>query len=189
MAILKLNDLFQALSGTVGDLTLSTRHHRIVARQKPRPKIDPTAAQLAHQARFKEAAAYGRTVRDNPALAAVYTPLAQARGLAPYHVALADFFNAPSVTEIDLSGLAGGAGKPIRVRAQDDFEVVAVAVSLLTVQGVVIERGDAQRDALSGDWLYLTQGPLAGGQALLVEASALDRPGHRASHSLVWWVE
>ncbi len=34
-----------------------------------------------------------------------------------------------------------------------------------------MEQGPAQRDVVSGDWLYLTQVPLAGGQALLVDAT------------------
>ncbi len=54
--------------------------------------------------------------------------------LAPYHIALADFLNLPSVMHLDLSGLTAGLGKPIRVPAHDDFEVVAVSVSVLTVQ-------------------------------------------------------
>jgi len=43
---------------------------------------------------------------------------------------VADFFNAPSVDQVDLSGYSGAAGDVIHIRANDDFDVATVAVDL-----------------------------------------------------------
>jgi hypothetical protein len=48
-----------------------------------------------------------------------------------------DFFNAPSVDEVHLSGYAG------RARAQDDFDVAEVSVALTDAGGTALESGAA----------------------------------------------
>ena len=114
--------------------------------------------------------------------------MARARGVAPYHVALKDFLNPPQVLDIDLMLFAAGAGRPVRIRACDDFEVVQVWLSIRTVDEGLIEEGAAVLDSVSGVWTYLTQTQLISHQSVVVSATAADRPAHTASKTAFGWV-
>ena len=188
MAIVKLNDLFKDVSGSIGELELSRRRDKTVVRHKPEVRPLATPARLANRERFRTAALYGRTVQSTPALAAVYAPAARSRGVAPYHVALKDFLNPPEVTDIDLRTLPTPAAGPIRVSAIDDFQVVQVWLSLRTTEDQMIEEGAATLDLESGQWLYHLQTEIVRGQTVVVTATATDRPGHHGSSSVFCWI-
>ena len=68
-----------------------------------------------------------------------------------FNVAVADFFGAPSIDEIDLTGYAGQVGDSIRVRATDDFKVVEVQVSIVNSDGSLVEQGSAVKQANAVD--------------------------------------
>lgn len=51
---------------------------------------------------------------------------------------MADFFNAPSVDEVDLSAYTGAVGDEIIIMASDDFDVQGVDVSLSDEAGAPI---------------------------------------------------
>jgi hypothetical protein len=188
MATVKLNDLIKSVSGSIGGLELSRRGDKIIARAKPDAAPQPTPARLANQQKFRDAAAYGRAVQADPALALPYAAQARARGVAPYHVALKDFLNPPQILEVDLTLLGTDAGRPVRIRAVDDFEVVQVWFCIRTVEEVLIETGPAALDQASGDWVYLTQTQLVPQKNLIVEATAGDRPAHIGRKTLFCWV-
>ena len=48
---------------------------------------------------------------------------------------IADFFNAPVVDRLDVSGYTGQAGETIVVQAHDDFEVTGVTVQIAAAGG------------------------------------------------------
>jgi hypothetical protein len=80
---------------------------------------------------------------------------------------VADFLNAPSVDEIDLSEYTGAVGDAIVIQAHDDFDVTGVSVSLADAGGNPVESGEAvETPAGSGRWVYM--------------ATAMDRPGGTA---------
>lgn len=55
------------------------------------------------------------------------------------NVAVADFFNAPNIQEIDVSAYTGQIGSVIRVRATDDFNVNDVFVHITNADGSLVE--------------------------------------------------
>lgn len=72
-----------------------------------------------------------------------------------FSLTVADFFNAPSVDEVDLSGYTGAACDEVVIVASGDFDVVGVSVSLTDADGNPIESGDAtETPPESGRWVY-----------------------------------
>jgi hypothetical protein len=91
---------------------------------------------------------------------------------------VADFFNAPAVDEVDLSGYTGAAGDAIVVRAHDDFEVIGVQVNITDANGQAIESGGAvESPAKSGRWVYTATAAVATGTSVRISVAASDRPG------------
>ena len=112
---------------------------------------------------------------------------------------MADFFNAPSVDEVDLSGYSGQAGDPIVIHASDDFAVSAVSVALTNTDGSSTALRQAQgasrkaarpakaRPALHRvlrkrhRWLYTATTAVATGTQVRITVTATDRPGGTGS--------
>jgi hypothetical protein len=91
---------------------------------------EPSEAQQAIRDRFRQAAVYGKMVMADPETKAIYENAAAAKGKPLFSLMIADFFNAPSVDEVDVSGYSGKAGDTIRIRAHDDFDVTGVNVAI-----------------------------------------------------------
>jgi len=83
---------------------------------------------------------------------------------------------------VDLSGFRGNAGDIIRVVATDDFEVKEVLVVLRCLSGELIEQGAAVLD--KGTWTYRVQTQMSAGETVILEAIAVDYPGHTTSKRL-----
>ena len=92
---------------------------------------EPTEAQQAQREQFRQAAVWqdgdtctcvtaGASVADS-ATKAIYEEAAKAKGQPVFSLTVADFFNAPSVDEVDLSAYAGRVGDAIAIRAHDDL--------------------------------------------------------------------
>jgi hypothetical protein len=181
MAKLKLNPVMEGIHGAIGDLVFRLVNDKLVVGRKPDPTTHPpTAAQTAVRDRFKLAAVYGKAALADPAKRTLYDAAAKAKGVPVFSVAIADFFNAPAVDEIDLSAYTGKAGETIRVRATDDFEVVGVGVAIRDTGGSVIEQGPATLGS-DGSWSYQTTHALTAGQNVAIEVTATDRPGHKGT--------
>src|SRR5690606_18901039 len=88
---------------------------------------------------------------------------------------VADFFDAPSIDEVDVSAYTATAGDPIVIRASDDFEVTRVEVSLTDTDGTVLEEGEAASDGFR--WTYTAQTDMAAEATVRIAVRALDRPG------------
>ena len=74
----------------------------------------------------------------------LYEDAAKAKGQPLFSLTVADFFNAPSVDEVDLAGYSGQAGDPIVIHASDDFAVSALNVALTDAEGSPIALRQAQ---------------------------------------------
>lgn len=105
------------------------------------------------RSRFQEAVIYGKSVLADPTTKALYEEKT-APGKSAYNVAVADYFNAPNIKEVDLSNYTGEEGSTIRIKATDDFEVADVQVKIANADGTLVEVGNAvlQSDGLF--WLY-----------------------------------
>ena len=110
MAKVRNSVVIRGVSGSFGEqlvIKIDKAGRTIVSKK---PEFDEnrvfTPAQLAHQEAFREARAYAQDAKAE----AVYVAKAEGTPMSPANVALADWFHAPEVKEIDLSAWTGGSG-------------------------------------------------------------------------------
>jgi len=185
MAKVTLNPVIEAIQGKVGDLVFKRwGDEEIVARIPDRTGIVPSANQLAQMDKFRLAAVYGKAVMADQATRTIYTQAGERRGIPAFAMSVGDFLNAPAVEEIDLAGYTGKVGDIIRVRASDDLDVQGVTVTIRSQGGAVLEEGAATLTAGTATWSYTATTALAQGQAVSIEVSATDRPGHEGTKTV-----
>lgn len=173
----KLNPLFKAASGQLGDLVFYELNGQPVSRRKGVFTDRRSQRQLAHRDRVKQAAKWAKATTADPKQKAEYRAACQGHQ-TPYNVAVRDFLTAPQVRGIDLGGYTGKQGEKLLIQAWDDFEVTEVSVALRNAEGHLIEEGPAEAVAGKGDWIYTAKTGVAGGQSVQVEVTAVDRPGN-----------
>ncbi|WP_243350202.1 hypothetical protein [Parabacteroides sp. FAFU027] len=179
MAESKNNVLTHGLSGKVGDLIVfRQRGDKTFVSAKPRERSgEMTDAQKAQQARFQEAAIYGKSALQNEALKKQYQDAA-GDGKTPYNVAVADFLKAPNIKEIDLTEYTGKVGDKITVSVTDDFKVTGVTVSIYNADGSVVENGTAELDLLKNKWIFTATAENASLDGDKIVVTASDLPGN-----------
>jgi len=175
MAKVRNNVMVRGLSGSFGEqmvIRIDKAGRTIVSNK---PEFDEnrvfTPAQQAQQERFREASIYAKDAKDQ----VIYKEKAEGTSKTSANVAMADWFHAPEIKEIDLSEWAGQAGQCIRVRALDDVQVQKVSVVITDENDMVLEQGLADAED-GGWWIYQTTGSAAGNPKVLVAAE--DLPGH-----------
>jgi len=118
MAKVKLNPILEQVRGKVGDLVFKRYGEEVVISRKPDLEgREPTEAQLAARERSRrgQAALYGKLVMADPETKAIYAEAAARKGQPVFSpstslrtgLTVADFFNAPSIDEVDLAGILG----------------------------------------------------------------------------------
>lgn len=140
--------------------------------------VPPTAAQTAQRQVFRRAARYAHGQALDPAVQALYGPVAKERELSVYHVVMADAMHAPHIEQIDLTGYRGAVGNTIQVVATDDFAVTQVTVTIEKADGTVVETGNAVQQADPNQWVFtatVRNTPLTGVKVTILAA---DRPGN-----------
>lgn len=135
MAKVRNNIIIQGLSGSLGEQLVIKQDKAGRTIVAVPPSVDPnrtfTEAQLERQERFKEATVYAKDARTQE----VYQEKAEGTPQTPYNVAMADWFHAPEVQEIDMEGWTGAAGGIIRIKAVDDIQVTQVNVIITNHDG------------------------------------------------------
>jgi len=152
----KNNLATEGLSGQVGNLVFRRRKADgkiFVARHPAAFEGEPTVAQKAVQSKFQQAIIYGKTAVADPTTKALYAQKTSA-GQSAFNVAVADFFNAPNIQEIDVTAYTGQIGSTIRIRAIDDFTVESITVHIVNGDGSLVEDGSAILQANGVDWLF-----------------------------------
>jgi len=179
MAKVKVNPIIEMIHGKVGDLVFKRYGDEVVLSRVPDMEgREATEAQQATRDRFRQAALYGKMVMADPETKAIYENVAAAKGKPVFSLTVADFFNAPSVDEVDLSAYSGKVGDIIRIRAHDDFDVTDVSVAIMNSAGEAVESGSAtEKPANSGVWIYAATQALAPGTTVRILVTAKDRPG------------
>lgn len=170
------------LSGSVGDqfIIRKTRSGKTITVNKPMfdEKHLCTDTQKSHLEDFREATTYAGFAKDQP----VYVEKARGTGATGYNVAVADWFGAPKVREINVDAWTGKVGQTIRVKAKDNVMVARVAVVIRDASENVLESGEAvQSEAGSVWWNYTTQALVPMTPFPIVEAIAQDLPGNTDS--------
>jgi hypothetical protein len=183
MAKAQLNSVFAGFSGKTGNLVFrQLRGQTIIAQPPDVTTRKPSAAQKARQGRFAEANAYAKLVLADPLQRRGYAALAEERNRKVDTMVIGDFLTPPVVEEIETSEYQRKPGGLIRILASDDIEVVAVEVSINTAEGTLIEQGSAAK--FHGVWRYATTASAPSNIALVINATAKDRPGHEGSYRL-----
>ena len=93
-------------------------------------------------------------------------------------VAMADFLHAPDIDEIDVTKYHGAAKDAIRVRVTDDFKVEQVQVSIVNVDGTLVEEGNAVKQDNEIDWIYTATAANESTEGDKIVLRASDKPGN-----------
>ncbi len=175
MAKVRNNVIVRGLSGSFGDqmvIKIDKAGRTIISNK---PEFDEnrqfTPAQQAQHEKFREARAYAKDAKNLD----VYVAKAEGTPMSSSNVAMADWFHAPEIKEINLSAWTGEIGQVIWVQALDDVEVQQVSVVITDENDVVLEQGLAGKEDGSW-WTYKTTATASGNQKILV--AARDLPGH-----------
>ena len=186
MAKVAKNIVLFGASGKLGDqIVIRQRGGTTILSQAPgERKQEPTEAQKVQQERFQEAVIYAKTQIADADAKAEYAE--KATGLkSAYNVAVADFFHAPDIDEIDVTNYKGAVGETIRVRATDDFKVVQVQLSIYNADGTLVAQGDAEQQDNQLDWVYTATAANESTEGDKIVVRASDKPGHIAEEEQV----
>ncbi len=177
MAKVRNNIFVRGLSGSVGDqfVVKQDRNGRTIISNMPTFDENRTftEAQLGQQEKFREAVEYAKEAKTEP----IYTDKSEGTARTPYNVAMADFFHAPEILELDVAAWHGEVGQVIRIKAMDDVKVTQVNVVITSNTGTVLEQGAAAQSD-NRWWDYTTTAPAADSPRVIV--TARDLPGNIA---------
>jgi hypothetical protein len=185
MAQNKENILTKGMSGTIARmLTFRQRSGKtIVTKLRRTVPVSSSEKAAAVRTKFTSSVAYAKKAIKDPATKALYQAMAK-DGKSAFNVATADAFNPPVVESINSSNYHGIIGDTLIVRAEDDFKVTGVKVSIGNAAGILLEQGDAVMEENTIDWLYKTTqaNPALSGSKITAVAS--DLPGNNTSFSV-----
>jgi hypothetical protein len=180
----KINDnlLVKGARGNVGKQYVYKRRgdNTHIARM---PVIDKNAVPTQEQSRVRElfaaASMYAQGAVSSPDLKKEYQKKAS-RGRTAFNIAFRDFLKPPVVKSIDTENYDGTPGSTIVVSARDDFRVAKVKVSIHTVDGALIEEGNAILNPIDRNkWSYTAAQTNASPPGSIISAAALDLPGNK----------
>ena len=172
------NVVTHGLSGKVGDLLVfRQRAGKTVVAKAPPKRKSSTEQQKEQQRKFQRAILYAKSVMLDSDMKSAYDKAAK-KGQSGYNVAVADFFHAPDIQNVDVSGYTGKPGDVIRFEVTDNFMVKEVKVAITNADGSLVEDGNATPDAIGYQWTYIatsTNNSLDGDK---IEITVSDLPGN-----------
>jgi hypothetical protein len=180
MTEVNLNETVNGYRGSIGRLVFKRYKGRTIVGRKPIITKAPTAGQLAQRERFKKAVAFAKSVVANPVRRAFYEPLAKARDISIYSLAVGDFLHMPEFKYIELANYKGQIGDTIEIIVEDDLGMAYVNVAISAQDGTPIESGPAMEDGTgTGNWIYTTTVPVALGTDVFIEATGADHANNK----------
>jgi hypothetical protein len=175
-----LNATVEGYRGAIGKLVFRNYKGRTIVSRKPVVTKEPTQGQLAHRERFKDAVAFAKSAMASPALRAFYEPIAKARDITVYALAVADYLKTPEFKYVELENYKGRVGDTIMIKVVDDIGMANVDVSLSAQDGTPIESGPAvEQGTGSGKWIYIATVPVALGTDIFIEARGADHASNK----------
>lgn len=187
MARANNNLLLKGVSGKIGPFVVrQVGGQTIIQAAEAKGKRAPRSPkQQAHLDRMHQARLYATAQTREPAAKAYYSQFIDSKCTSARTVAIADYMRRPCIMGLDVGAYRGQPGDVIRIRATDDFAVVAVQVRIFAADGVLVEEGPAAWQ--HGDvWHYVAQQK----QALQPDSSCAvkvrDRPGNLVSECHTW---
>jgi len=180
MSKVETNPIITGLSGKLGNLVFRKKGDRIIMAKAPANNSEPTEKQRTHRGRFMKAASFAKGQLQNPEAKALYDAIAKRKGHdSAFAAAIQDFFNAPEVTEVVLTGYKGNINDSIFIHVTDDTSVTSVTVEIVATDGSVVETGDAIVDASGLFWTYKAVAANADFATSKVKVTVTDRPGNK----------
>ena len=180
MAKSKNNIITHGLSGKVGDiLVFRQRAGQTIVSKVPVQSGELTENQKAVNRKFQQAVIYAKASLADASLKAAYA--AEAEGAQTgYNIAIADFFHAPDISEVDFSAYAGQPGDKIKIRVSDNFMVKEVRVAIMNSDGTIADQGIAANDINGLDWIFTATeaNPSLEGDKIIITAT--DNPDNKA---------
>jgi hypothetical protein len=148
------------------------------------PTVDPnrvaTVKQEQQQEKFREASAFANSVLKNPDLKETYEVKSKGKNNA-FKTAFSDYLNDPKVKVIDTSEYTGAVGSRILVKAQDDFDIKQLKVSIYNAAGDLVEEGPATVDPIFKlRWIYTATQVVAILPGSKIKAVVQDIPGNKS---------
>ena len=129
----------------------------------------------AYEAAVRESTTYANFAQTQD----VYIKKAKRTDVTPYYIALADWFEAPKVREINVDDWTGKIGQTIRVKARDNVLVARVTVVISDADENLLEMGEATQSEPGSIWWNYTTKRLARMTPFpIVEVTAYDLPGN-----------
>jgi hypothetical protein len=179
MAYVKKNIVTEGLSGKLGStLVFRQRGGKTIAAVAPeKKKRELSDAQKDHQLKFRAATKYAKTAIQDDNVKVAYEQRAK-DGQTAFNVAMADYMNLPSISELGLDAYTGAKGQPVVIKATDDHMVAEVQVSIYDQNGALVEEGEAQLAENGLDWVYTTQKANSQPSGSKLVARASDLPGN-----------
>ena len=172
------NVVTHGLSGKIGDLLVFRQRagQTVVAKAPQKPRT-VSELQKEQQRKFQRAVLYARAAMADTETGAAYNRAAK-RGQTGYNVAIADFFHAPDIHNIDVSGYTGNPGDTICIQVKDDFMVKEVKVTITNADGSLVEEGYASPDAIGYQWTYTATSVNDSLDGDRIEITVSDLPGN-----------
>lgn len=185
MARVNYNVVTHGVSGKIGDLLQFRQRNgkTIIAKIAARSgKVAPAQQQVRDK--FREAAAYAKSVIKNQAIREIYESRATG-GITPYNLALRDFFTSPVISGVDLAAYIGDIGNPITVTATDDTQLVEVRVQVFNSSDNLLEEGVAIRQGEQDTWVYTATTFNGSPSGCRVVVQVRDMPGNITTRETV----
>lgn len=182
------NPLLRGASGKLGETHVYKRlpNGMVVMANAPAARRSISEKQKANSERFKQAASYAKRQMADPDLKAEYKKGVTYNKSTPYRVALTDYLNAPVVHYIKAFGYTGAVSDLISIKATDDFRVTSVNVEIINSQGIVLEKGSAEKNPRKRHlWKYRTTVVNAQVAGTKIKVVAFDMPQNRTEKEMV----
>ncbi|MCF8370940.1 MAG: hypothetical protein K9H64_04910 [Bacteroidales bacterium] len=181
MAVVKKNIITEGLSGMLGhSIVFRNVGSRTIVASRPSVNDNPSDAQVASRTKFHEAVIYAKAQMEDATSKAEYAAHAEVRRMpSAYTVAIADFYHAPDIKDVDLSAYSGAVNDKIGMIVTDDFKVAKVEVVIFNPDGPQVEGGEAAF-VQGNQWEYTATvaNPDPSGAKIIIRA--YDRPGNVA---------
>ena len=178
------NVVTHGLTGKVGDLLVfRVRDGKTIISKVPQKRKADSEQQKEQQRKFQRAVLYAKATMADAEKGEAYKKAAK-KGQTGYNVAVADFFQAPDIHHIDVSGYTGQPGDVIHIQVSDNFKVKEVKVTITNADGSLVEEGAAAPDAVGYIWTYTATSANDSLEGDRIEITASDFPGNVSQNTV-----
>ena len=177
MANVDLNPVSDPFHGRIGSVVFRRVYGKLQAAYRPKPPAGPpTENQLAQRTEFGKAIVWARGALADPVRRALYEQASVSQQKNAFALAVGDYFDVPTVQDVDLEAYRGQPGDKIVVMARDGVAVKGVTVIVRQSDGTIVEQGPAVQ--VHTLWHYTATTAVPAGANLIIEVAATDWPGN-----------